>query len=120
MNEKQYINWHAKSDKQLCESIGKFIQHHRLNKNLSQDYVSKRAGISRSTLSLLERGGKVNLTTLVQVLRVMDLLSVLDAFRVQDEISPVAYAELQRKSYKRQRATGSAMVADPEKDDWEW
>lgn len=109
MNEKPYIDWVAMTDKALAESIGKFVRHHRLKQNYSQDYVSHQAGISRSTLSLLERGGQVTLNTLIQVLRVLDLLYVMDTFRVENRVSPIAYAKLQRQ--QRQRASG--MVADP-------
>lgn len=91
------------SDKALIETIGVFIQHHRLNQNKSQSDVAKAANISRSTLSLLERGEKVSLNTLMQVLRVLDLLHIMNTFQVSNEISPIAYAKLQKN--KRQRAS---------------
>ncbi len=94
------------TDKSLMETIGQFIQHHRLNQNKSQDSVATDAGISRSTLSLLERGEKVTLASLLQVLRVLDLLYVMDTFKVSDEISPIEYAKLQKN--KRQKASGKS------------
>lgn len=116
MNEKQYIDWAAMSDKGISESIGRYVQHHRLEQNLSQDYVSKQAGISRSTLSLLERGGRVTLATLIQVMRVLDLLQNLDIFQVHKTISPLAYAKL----YKKERQRASGMVAEPDNEDIGW
>lgn len=113
MNENQYNNWVELSDESLAKSIGNFVQHHRLDQNLSQDFVAHQAGISRSTLSLLERGGKVTLSTLIQVLRVLDLLYVMDVFKVQPQISPLAYAKLQ----KQQRQRASSMVAEPTKEE---
>jgi DNA-binding Xre family transcriptional regulator len=50
--------------------------------------LSHEAGISRSTLSLLERGETVTLATLLQVLRVLDQLQMMDAFVVEPRISP--------------------------------
>ncbi len=73
MNDMSYINWVSMSDKALNETIGAFVKYHRLNQNKTQDEVSEAAGISRSTLSLLERGEKVSLSTVIQVLRVLDL-----------------------------------------------
>lgn len=96
-----YIKWESMSDKALLDHIGKFIQSHRLNQNKSQDQVAEDAGISRSTLSLLERGEKVRIDTLLQVLRVLDLLYVMDAFKVNTQISPLAYAKLQKKERKQ-------------------
>lgn len=102
MNDISYNDWSSMSDKALLEAIGSFIQHHRLNQNKSQGDVAEAAGISRSTLSLLERGGKITLSSLIQVLRVLDLLHVMDVFKVSNEISPIEYAKLQKN--KRQRA----------------
>ena len=102
MNDISYIDWPSMSDKALMEKIGSFVQHHRLNQNRSQTDVSNAAGLSRSTLSLMERGEKISLSSLIQVLRVLDLLYVLDAFKVNAEISPIEYARLQKN--KRQRA----------------
>ena len=116
MNEKQYIDWTAMSDKDISERIGRYVQHHRLEQNLSQDYVSKQAGISRSTLSLLERGGRVTLSTLIQVMRVLDLLQHFDIFQVHKTISPLAYVKL----YKKERQRASGIVAEPNNDDLGW
>ncbi len=101
MNDKSYIEWVAMSDKSLIETIGKFIQSHRLNQNKSQDQVAAAAGISRSTLSLLERGEKVRIDSLIQVLRVLDLLYIMDVFKIQDQISPIEYAKLKKKQRKQ-------------------
>lgn len=102
MSDNSYTDWISMSDKALGETIGSFIKHHRLNQNKTQDEVSVKAGISRSTLSLLERGEKVTLSSLIQVLRVLDLLHIMDVFVVNDEISPIEYVKLQKN--KRQRA----------------
>lgn len=103
MNDISYTNWTSMSDKALMETIGTFVQHHRLNQNRSQNDVAESAGISRSTLSLLERGGKISLNSLIQVLRVLDLLHIMDVFKVKNEISPIEYAKLQKNKRKRAR-----------------
>ncbi len=102
MTENSYTDWVSMSDKALIETIGKFIQHHRLDQNKTQGDVAIAANISRSTLSLLERGEKISLNTLIQVLRILDLLYIMDVFKVKNEISPIEYAKLQKN--KRQRA----------------
>jgi len=103
MNDISYINWVSMSDKALTETIGGFIKHHRVNQNRTQGELSGAAGISRSTLSLLERGETVTLNTVIKVLRVLDLLHVMEAIAVKDEISPVEYAKLQKNKRKRVR-----------------
>jgi transcriptional regulator with XRE-family HTH domain len=92
MNEFNYNNWYFVSDKKLTEHIGRFIKAMRVQQKKSQDVVATEAGISRSTLSLLERGETVTLSTLLQVLRVLQQLHILDAFIVQEEVSPLEMA----------------------------
>jgi len=114
MNDNSYNDWVSMSDKALGSTIGNFIKHHRLNQNKTQDEVSVAAGISRSTLSLLERGEKVTLSSLIQVLRVLELLYVMDIFKISNEISPIEYAKLQKN--KRQRARNQNEVENTNED----
>ena len=116
-NDKSYIEWRTMSDKSLMETIGSFIQSHRLNQNKSQDQVATASGISRSTLSLLERGKKVKLDTLMQVLRVLDLLYIMDVFKIQDQISPIEYAKLKKKQRKQASPKKGSNI---DKEDLEW
>lgn len=117
MNDISNIKWVSMSDKAISEAIGKFIAHHRLNQNKTQDDVATAAGISRSTLSLLERGEPVGLQIFIRVLRVLDLLYVMDTFQVRDEISPIEYAKL--KKNKRKRARGKKDDETP-KEELSW
>lgn len=103
MNDSSYKNWVSMSDKALIEQIGAFLKHHRLQQNKTQQEVAGEAGISRSTLSLLERGETVTLTTLIQVLRVLDQLHIMDSFQVKETISPLALAKLEKEKRKRAR-----------------
>ncbi len=101
MNDKSLKNWYSMSDGALAAHIGAFVRHNRLLHNKSQQALSHDAGISRSTLSLLERGETVTLATLIQVLRVLDQLQVLEAFDVKQSISPLALAKAERAHRKR-------------------
>ena len=92
------------SDQALTAYIGSFVKYHRLEQNKTQDMLAHAAGISRSTLSLLERGETVTLATLIQVLRMLDQLQVMEAFTVEQEVSPLALVKMQKD--KKQRASG--------------
>jgi len=117
MNDKASMELTAMSDKSLMETIGSFIQSHRLNQNKSQDQVADSAGISRSTLSLLERGEKVRIDSLIQVLRVLDLLYVMDVFKIQEQISPIEYAKLKKKQ-RKQASPKKDVIIDKEDLGW--
>lgn len=103
MPEISYKNWNAMSDKALSAHIGKYIKHQRTEQQKTQTELAMAAGISRSTLSLLERGETVTLATLIQVLRVLDVLYLLDAFSIHEVISPMMLAEQEQAKYKRKR-----------------
>jgi len=117
MNEKTYSDWGEMSDKSLMKTIGNFIQSHRLNQNRSQEQVATAAGISRSTLSLLERGEKVRIDSLIQVLRVLDLLYIMNVFKVDEQISPIEYARLKKKQ-RKQASPRKDKKADKEDLGW--
>lgn len=117
MNDISFNKLVSMNDKALAEYIGTFVRHHRMEQNTTQDELARAAGISRSTLSLLERGESVTVATLIQVLRVLDQLSVLNAFEVRESISPLALAKLQRE--KRQRARNKSKK-DENNEDIEW
>ncbi|MEX1011692.1 MAG: helix-turn-helix transcriptional regulator [Balneolaceae bacterium] len=103
------------SDRALMEQMGVFVKHHRLQQNKTQEEVATEAGISRSTLSLLERGETVTMTTWIQVLRVLDQLHVMNSFRVQEAVSPIALAQSEKE--KRQRAR-KKNPQDQETSEW--
>ena len=112
-----YNNELSLSDFAFAARIGNFIKHHRLLQNRTQQEVASAAGISRSTLSLLEKGETVSVATLIQVLRVLDQLHVLKVFEINDEISPLVLAKIEKSG--RQRAGRKTIVkTDTKNTDW--
>jgi transcriptional regulator with XRE-family HTH domain len=105
------------SDLAILRMIGDFIKKKRIALNKTQDQMAEEAGMSRSTLSLLERGEKVQLLTLIQALRVLDELQLLEVFEIKRQISPIEYIKLQKK-YERQRVRNSDMAAENPPSEW--
>lgn len=101
MTENSYKNWHSMTDIALAQHLGAFLKYHRLQQNKTQEQVALEANISRSTLSLLEKGESVTISTFLAVLRVLNLLYVLDTFKVENQISPLELAKLDQKKKKR-------------------
>lgn len=120
MNDISRNNWNAMSDDRILRQIGEFVKHHRMEQNKTQATLAEDAGISRSTLSLLERGDTVTVATLIRVLRVLDQLHIMDVFVVTRQQSPLALAKAERK--KKQRITfprrKKTDKADNENIDW--
>jgi transcriptional regulator with XRE-family HTH domain len=105
------INWSSLSDSAISETIGEFIKHHRINQNKTQGELATAAGISRSTLSLLERGESVTIATFIKVLRVLDQLYLMNSLQIKTQQSPIELAKLESK--KRQRVSAKTSKEKP-------
>ena len=99
------INWNELSDNAVLEQIGRFVQQSRLHQNKSQQQVADAAGVNRSTLSQIENGKGGTLISLIQILRVLNQLSFVKVFQVEEKVSPIYLATLDMKKRKRARST---------------
>lgn len=111
------INWNHMTDAAIVEQLGSYIRSLRLQQNTSQAQLAEKAGLNRWTISKIENGEPVTLMSLIQILRALNSLYVLDTFQVSEEISPLAYAKL--KKQQRQRASGKSNPK-PDKEDLGW
>ena len=119
MNELSYTSQQSISDEALEKQIGVYIKSLRQQQNKTQADVSKAANISRSTLSLLERGEAGNLRTLIQILRVLDKLHTLEVFKYKETMSPLALAKAQHKTKERVRKPKEKIVkSNKKKSTW--
>lgn len=118
MNDKSRMNWIVMSDSAIARQIGAFVRYNRVEQSKTQEMLARDAGISRSTLSLLERGETVTVATLIQVLRVLDQLHVFDGFIVNSQPSPLMLAKAEMK--KRQRVTTSRKTKKDNHEETDW
>ena len=101
MNNSYIQNWEAMSDAAIIKEIGKRLKQIRLNQNLSQEKLSLLSGIDRITISRMESGRPVTSLTLIQILRALNKLEILNAFRQEPEISPIKLLKLQEQQRKK-------------------
>jgi len=95
------MNIFGMSDKAIIKEIGRRVKRKRLERNLTQQEIADLAGISRPTVSDLERGNPFEIMTLIQVLRVLDALDEIDSFLPDPGISPLQLAKLRGKERER-------------------
>ena len=99
--DKTSNEWHVLNDMALLKILGVFVKHHRLEQNKTQDQLAKEAGINRSTLSEFEQGKRSNTLTLIQLLRSLGQLHVLESFKISPQVSPIQLARLEQNKRKR-------------------
>lgn len=110
-------DWTQLSDLAIVTHIGTFVKKSRQQQNITQAKLAEMAGLNRWTISQLEKGEAVNLSSLIPVLRALDVLYVLNNFEVIDELSPLAYAKLKKKEKQRVR-TKNTKTSDKEDLGW--
>lgn len=101
------INWSLLPDQKVVAQLGKELRRIRLERNMSQAEVATRAGLDRTTIVKLEAGRPATLLTLVQVLRAMGRLDVLDNFHHEPKPTPYQLVEQQAKYAVKQRKRAS-------------
>lgn len=89
------------SDGSIVAQIGKFIKHTRVQQNKTQAQLAEMAGLNRWTLSQIENGESITLSSLIQILRALDCLYIIEEFSVSEEISPLEYAKLKKQENKK-------------------
>lgn len=112
------IEWAQMTDVAIVAQIGHFIKQTRIRQHKTQAQLAEAAGLNRWTISQIENGESVTLTSLIQLLRALDSLYVMDKFKIQDDISPLAYAKLKKQQQKERVRNKSTQKED--KDDLGW
>tara|TARA_R100000935_G_scaffold21861_2_gene40299 strand:+ start:1354 stop:1707 length:354 start_codon:yes stop_codon:yes gene_type:complete len=115
---KTNIEWLAMSDNSIISVIGEYIKQKRLIQNKTQATIAEAAGINRWTLSKIENGEPISLMSLIQILRALDLLEILNIFetQTQTQISPLELAKLEKQ--KRKRASSEGSIDNQNKSEW--
>ncbi len=94
----------ALSDKAILAEIGERINRQRLNINITQTELAKKAGVGRIVVQRLESGRGCNLENFIRIARVLGVIEQLDAFLPPPGLSPLQLAQL--KGRERLRAAG--------------
>ena len=86
-----------------------------MNSNRTQAQLAKEAGINKWTLGQIENGEAITLLSLIQILRALGVLPLLDIFSIKQEISPIELAKKAQQKRQRARNTDNDTT---KKSDW--
>lgn len=109
------LDWYSLSDPAILTQLGNMLKQMRLQQNLTQEQLAHKAGLSRSAISKMENGKvATQLITIVQVMRALQQLHLLDNWKVTAEISPLHMVRLSGK--ERLRASGTSKKTKKESE----
>lgn len=95
--------WNEMSNTAILAEIGKRVKEVRIRRNLKQEELAHRAGISRNVVNRLEAGEPITTLNLLRVLRTLDMLENLEALLPTQPISPNVMRKLIGKTKMRVR-----------------
>ena len=105
------------TDDAILTEIGKRIARCRLDHQLTQADVAEQAGVSKRTVERIEAGASTQMSTIIRILRVLDLLQGLDLLIPEPGPRPMDLLKLKGKV--RQRASPSRRL-NRSKKKWSW
>lgn len=107
------------SDSAIAEHIAAYLKNARLEQNKTQAELAQEAGLTRRTVSSIETGTKTNISilTLIQLLRALNCLHVLNNFKITNQISPLELARIEQEKRKRASSDKKTTIKK-NKSDW--
>lgn len=110
------MNYNEISDADVLLKIGSKLKELRLEQNIKQKELAEKSGLSTFSISQMETGHNTSMQSLVQVLRALGRMDVLDAFLATTENAQVA--ERQRVKRDARAPHVSVTYSLPDDDDY--
>lgn len=105
------------TDEAVLRELGERLARRRIALDLTQARLAERAGVAKRTLERMESGASAQLSSLVRVMRALDLLESLDRLLPPAEPGPLDW--LRREGRVRQRVS-SRRQGERAVESWSW
>ena len=105
------------SDDAVLKEIGNRITRYRLNQDKTQAALAQEAGVSNQTMARVEHGNSVQASSIIRILRALQLVENLDTVIPEPAVSPVQQLKMQGKP--RQRASSKSAKLKKQ-EPWSW
>ncbi len=99
----------------LAELAGRLVQR-RLELQLTQEMLAEQAGVSKRTVERVEAGATTQMSTMIRILRVLELLDRLETLVPEAGPRPMDLLKLKGKERKRARSKRKPTNEVP----WKW
>jgi len=105
------------SDDAVLAELGARIGRRRVNAGLTQAALARQAGVSKRTVERIEAGASAQMSSVIRILRLLDLLAGLDQAIPAGGPRPMDLLRLGGKA--RRRASGERGRPEADKP-WSW
>jgi transcriptional regulator with XRE-family HTH domain len=95
------------TDAAVLTELGRRLARHRIERNWTQAELAAEAGVGQATVQRAERGESVQMTSMIKLLRTLELLGGLDLAVPESVDLPIARLEREQRGLRR-RASGRA------------
>ena len=112
------------TDDAILVELGQRMARRRLDLQLTQAALAEQAGVAKRTIERIEAGSSAQMSSMIRILRVIDLLAGLDRLIPESQPSPMELlkgkgqpiSKRKARSRVRQRATNHGLADKP----WSW
>jgi transcriptional regulator with XRE-family HTH domain len=104
------------TDEAIMGELGGRLAQRRLELQLTQEMLAEQAGVSKRTVERIEAGATAQMSTVIRLLRVLDLLDRLETLLPEAGPRPMDLVKLKGKA--RKRASGKRKSSD--EVPWQW
>lgn len=105
------------TDEEILKKIGAKLKEIRLEVNMKQKELSEKSGLSMFSISQMETGHNTSVLSLVQVLKALDRMDMLEPFMKEREVDPELLARfIASQQPSRQRATSPRSYFNEEEE----
>ena len=99
------------TDAAVLTELGRRLARHRLERNWTQAELAAEAGVGQATVQRAERGESVQMTSMIKLLRALELLAGLDVAVPESLELPIARLERERRRRPATRQRGAVTDA---------
>ncbi len=100
----------------VVQELGRRLARRRVDLGMTQADAAERAGLGKRTVERIEAGGDTQMSTIIRLLRTLELIEELD--RLVPETGPRPMDLLKLKGRERKRVVPKRTAK--RRDDWQW
>ena len=111
------MNTNDMTEIEILQKIGTRMREIRLEQNMKQKELAEKSGLSMFSISQMETGHNTSVQSLVQVLKALNRLDMIEPFLKEKEIDPATLARfIQSQQSQRKRVSRSSPDNDSSSD----